>query len=289
MKTMIVGDMHLKESVILPLVDELLGKLGKVERLVFTGDICDQWDATEQTFNDELKFFDKWINAKESEGIDVDLVFGNHDFAYISFLGGPGYLEAAGNHVRHFFNMHPKTAIATTVGKYLITHGGLVDSWASNYLEPNDNFDRTSVKGIAEALNKMLEDERYDELYQAGPGRGGYELPSPLWADKEELLFSAYPGISQIVGHTPVSTCVKEKHPGTNSELWFCDTFSLEGKLINPNNLGSISLALAQETGQKFCYQITGTLGDGSVLLIEDNKVSVEKTEFVSQIYDIIG
>lgn len=45
METLVVGDLHLKQPVVLPRVDSLLAAHPAVGRVVFLGDACDDWDA----------------------------------------------------------------------------------------------------------------------------------------------------------------------------------------------------------------------------------------------------
>lgn len=65
--------------------------------------------------------------------------------------------------------------------------------------------------------------------------RGGDSAPSPLWADKSELIADYPAGLIQVVGHTPVTTV-------TNVDgLWFCDTMST---LPNGLPIGDSSMLL---------------------------------------------
>lgn len=42
-KTLVVGDIHLKTYDILPQVDEILADDENIPRVVFVGDLCDEW------------------------------------------------------------------------------------------------------------------------------------------------------------------------------------------------------------------------------------------------------
>ena len=42
-KTLVVGDIHLKAYDILPQVDEILADDENISRVVFVGDLCDEW------------------------------------------------------------------------------------------------------------------------------------------------------------------------------------------------------------------------------------------------------
>ena len=90
-------------------------------------------------------------------------------------------------------------------------------------------------------MNKLLDTpEGCLQLESVGGGRGGWQQPSPLWADWTELARDYYPGINQVVGHSPQRTCVTETTE-TGEVLWCCDTFSTSSKFFR---LGDSSMLL---------------------------------------------
>ena len=245
MSTLIIGDLHLKSSRILPTVDEILEDNRDINRLVFTGDICDEWHSSDRTFEYDLRYFEEWVRTKRVDGYTVDAVYGNHDFQYLFRTEGPGTHPSM-----YDFAIDQLTSldfrIAHVVDNMLVTHAGLTNAWTSKYLGVV-----TSAQDAADKLNAMvddLSDANMRALYSAGSGRGGADIPGPLWADKDELELDAVPYFDQIVGHSPVYTILDKKslpiagHEPTT--LWFCDTFSLtpwmlqigDGTMIKVNN-----------------------------------------------------
>ena len=141
-----------------------------------------------------------------------------------------------------------KVQMACVVGNYVVTHAGITREWAYRFLTSDQ---RETSRTLSDALNEMFrrgDDKALAALDSAGPGRGGSEIASPLWADLSELYQDPLPGINQIVGHTPVESIDIWEIPSkdgtrTKSKLIFCDTFSLTPHLI--------------------------AVGDGSILLVE--------------------
>ena len=109
---------------------------------------------------------------------------------------------------------------ATAVGEALVTHAGVTRAWANDCL---DLAEGTDAAALARQLNALLdhgEKISLRMLTQAGAGRGGRELPGPVWADRGELCADPLPGLDQIVGHTPVPTVeVRPSMPGTARRL----------------------------------------------------------------------
>lgn len=242
MKTLVIGDIHIKSQAILPRIETLLEQQKDVQRIVFTGDYCDDWHVSSNEFRTDIENFAEWVN-KTRKSIDVDLVFGNHDFQYLLGRPGPGTKPSLYPFVREvLFPLGLR--IAHVVDGYLLTHAGLTAFWAERFLdEPLD------ANTAFQQLNAMLDSgdsHSLDVLDMCGYGRGGFEIPSPLWADKFELESDPACGIPQIVGHTPVSTVHASDDVHISEEIWFCDTFSTtsHGRPI----------------------------GDGTVLLVEDGK-----------------
>lgn len=223
MKTLIVGDIHIKALEILPRVDAFLDENTDVSRVVFTGDYCDDWHVSADAFKRDIEELVDWVEEKRADGKQIELVFGNHDFQYLLGSPGPGTKQSLYSFVREtLFPLGLRAALV--VDGYLVTHAGLTQDWSDRFLD--DPVDAVSA---ASQLNAMLDsgDSRTLGFFDmCGYGRGGFEVPSPLWADKWELEDDAVMGIPQIVGHTPVGTSEKSERPGIEEELWFCDTFS---------------------------------------------------------------
>ncbi len=249
-KTLIVGDMHCKQGVILPLVDKAVATHG-ASKVVFLGDYADEWNSTAKDVVDALGLQARWAEAARGNGIGVTFLIGNHDFEYLLGEGCSGtHLEAMAD-IREALG-RIELRVATCVDGYLVTHAGLTQEWADEYFAGSDG-----AKAIVARLNEMLLGGSYHDwtkLASCGSSRGGVEIASPLWADKRDLKNDAAHGLSQIAGHTPTKTC--ERIRRGEDEIWLCDTFSLASNMI--------------------------PIGDGSMLLVQDGAARRIKTDWGS-------
>lgn len=88
-KTLVVGDMHLKEELILGRVDAAVSQMD-IERVVFCGDYTDEWHSNRLTTLDALDMLVAWVRRRRRQGMEIDLVLGNHDMQYRRRAPGPG-------------------------------------------------------------------------------------------------------------------------------------------------------------------------------------------------------
>lgn len=246
-KTLVVGDVHLKQEIILPRV-EAAARAG-VTRIVFLGDYCDEWHATDRQTLEALGLFADWTREMRGAGTDVVLLLGNHDLQYLMGEPGPGTRASIMGEVREAL-LSLKLKAAETIGCFLATHAGVTQTWADRFLDSP-----TGAEGLAAQLNGLYARNAFAELSACGPGRGGMSVPGPLWADAGELWSDAARGVDQIVGHSPVRSCepmgAASAMAGVGSErIYLCDTFSLTSSMR--------------------------PIGDASMLLVEG--ASVEKT-----------
>lgn len=195
MKTLLVGDLHLKESLILPIVKEK-AKEFDCKRIVMLGDYTDTkgQDRNPQLYFREIGFLKKWKYEMEEEGVEVINLIGNHDVSYLtdeprhySLTDFDGFIFVK----ESLFELGIR--VAFWLGKYLVSHAGYAagneaEDWHFNYLYEED----------AEKLMRLSE--------SVGFARGGiYLTGSPLWADYDREL-TVYPHEDypyQIVGHSP--------------------------------------------------------------------------------------
>lgn len=234
-KALVVGDMHLKEELVLPRVDAAVRALG-AERVVLCGDYVDEWCSSTLTTHDALDYLTIWVKTQRRHGLTVDLVLGNHDAQYLLREPGPGTHTKLYDVVADVLTKLGAQA-AAAVGGSLVTHAGVTRTWAEANLDCTNGFD---ADGLCQQLNALLDNggkRGLNTLAQAGPGRGGAELPGPLWADQSELWSDPLPGVTQIVGHTPVESVELYQIPQketlhTSCHLVFCDTMSLTSNLM---------------------------------------------------------
>lgn len=250
MKTLVVGDTHLKQKLVLPRVDALVDWHG-AGHVVFLGDYCDEWSSSDGELMDELSFFAGWVGSARAAGLRVDVLLGNHDYQYLLGGEGPGTHGFMMKEVRALL-LELDPVIAAAVDGFLLTHAGLTNEWAARYLDgPEDAVQ------ARDQLNALFEGDAPEDLralFARGAMRGGWDVPGPLWADLSELADDPCVGLDQIVGHTPVYTCglmplTDAGGPAGGCKLCACDTFSLTSSLV--------------------------PIGDGSMVLIDGGRVVV--------------
>lgn len=268
MKTLVVGDLHLKQPFVLPAIDELLAAEGDIGRIVFLGDACDDWGATEADELEAIEFYARWVAEHREQGLQVDVLLGNHDFCYIRGKRGPGSLMTIMRELRAILENDLQAQIACAVGPYLCTHAGVTGVWAKRFIpdmaallmdretrEPlcgeSGRAQGVGARAIAKRLDCMLADSaNWADLDSCPPSRGGWSLPGPLWADERDMLDDALPGVPQVVGHTPVERVENFAQSWLTrgrDDLWACDTMSLTS---GGAAIGDGSMLMVSELGE---------------------------------------
>ncbi len=262
MRTIVVGDMHQKQHLILPIADNAIRLLG-ARRVVLLGDYCDDYSPDRDETDAEkllrgLEYQVDWVNRTRERGIQVDVLLGNHDVQYLIERQGPGTNLNCIIPVRRMLTQM-NVRMAAAVNGWLATHAGLTSQFADIVLEIDveaELFDEPSHTAASlaaqlnaafdHALTEMFEHGNDEELLLfnlCGPGRGGACIPGPLWASTSELTILGMPHLNQIVGHTPVYSVHELEEQGFSGERFMaCDTFSTDFD-FRPLGNGSILLA----------------------------------------------
>ena len=195
-KTILVGDTHLKNALILPILDDIIEK-HNVKQVIFMGDYLDTKIQGQQSnvglYAKDLVYLVDWKKKAADKGISCKFLIGNHDIFY--YLGIPTSFtltnqeafEAVGDTLEEL-----DLQIAFQLDDYIVSHAGYnflfdVEDW---------HFSRLSLEN---------EDELIRFASTIGPMRGGQDLAgSPVWAHIEEIKIAPNPDYpKQIVGHTP--------------------------------------------------------------------------------------
>lgn len=262
MRTIVVGDMHQKQHLVLPIVDNAIRFLG-AKRVVLLGDYCDDYSPDRDETDAEkllrgLEYQVDWVDRTRNRGVQVDVLLGNHDMQYLVERQGPGTNLNCIIPVRRLL-AQMNVRMAAAVDGRLATHAGLTSQFADIVLEIDDEAESFgkpsySAESLAAQLNaafdhaltEMFDHANDEELLLfnlCGPGRGGISIPGPLWASTSELTVLGMPHLDQIVGHTPVYSVHKLEEQGFSGERFMaCDTFSTDFD-FRPLGDGSILLA----------------------------------------------
>ncbi|EIB6819137.1 metallophosphoesterase, partial [Enterococcus faecalis] len=85
MKTLLVGDLHLKARLMLPIIERKTYEL-KCKRIIFIGDYVDDYfqEFNVELFINDLNYLLNWKRKMESKGINCIFLLGNHDAAYLT-------------------------------------------------------------------------------------------------------------------------------------------------------------------------------------------------------------
>lgn len=233
---LVCGDLHTKHHIL----DAVAQKVPHYDKTIFMGDYVDDWGVVPEA---SLNLLTSLLELKHRYPDKVVLLLGNHDLS--EWLSGEfacsGYNKLTHSLVKPFFDKHEdEFDIAYSIGNTLFTHAGLTTGWVNDLKLSKKlktaigetNAERyTNILNTAKQLRNIDEDARhiFNTLSTAGPGRGGWHSPSPLWADFQELVAQSVPHINQVVGHTPVKRIADHlvtDGDGVKHRLIFCDTHS---------------------------------------------------------------
>lgn len=226
MKTLLIGDLHLKSQLILPIVDKII-QTHNIKRIIFLGDYVDLHGQTNniQLYAKDLTFLYSWKIDKEQNGIDVINLIGNHDAYYLLGEQAPFSIQ----NLEVFFAIQQllqdlNLQVAYQLDDYLVSHAGF-----NLIFDPKEWHFNLYTKEHEEELDILA--------YTIGPMRGGKALGgSPLWAHFRELeLLPNQDFPKQIVGHTPPAKLIK-KLPieKTKMQFWTVKEFQKFLTLFEP-------------------------------------------------------
>ncbi|RDB67570.1 hypothetical protein [Eggerthella sinensis] len=93
-KVLAIGDMHLKQEIILPRI-VVLAERYEVDCVVLLGDCCDECHADNDMCMRGLYCLADWVDECRSPGLRVDVLLGNHGYQYLPGGEGPGPMLAS--------------------------------------------------------------------------------------------------------------------------------------------------------------------------------------------------
>ena len=246
LKLAAIGDIHTK----LWIINQAKKLLPNYDKMIFLGDYVDDWDASPEASYETVK---QLIDLKLQYPKKVILLAGNHcqSEGFAGSFRCSGFREETHQLVKDLYKTRdngnaPLFQIAYSKGSYLFTHAGVTNQfWKDTQLLIKNHYpelqdllkQKTKLPSIiSNVLNYAYlqglsdqTDRLFQTLGQAGASRGGMGTPSPIWADKTDLIANSIPKVNQVVGHTPVNTItthIVRNGDKTSHLLYFCDTFS---------------------------------------------------------------
>lgn len=203
MKVIAIGDTHGRTDW------KLVVKKERYDKFIFMGDYFDT--RGDISASAQIKNFNEIAEYKRTHPDNVILLFGNHDFHYLSGVTEKysGYQVESDNRIRKeidsvykdglFDMVHLHTCPIGT--KYLFSHAGVTKKWCANYgvnTEPSE---------IEESINRLFKSRVMSFKFQSGVNRsltGDDITQSPIWVRPFSLWMNSVEGFVQVVGHTSV-------------------------------------------------------------------------------------
>jgi len=220
MKTIAIGDTHGRDDW------EKIVKKNAADKIVFMGDYFDSKDnkvsAAFQIYN-----FKNILQYKRENMDKVVLLFGNHDFHYIS--GDPNERYSGYQHL-HSIEISQVIKEAINEGLlqmcyindiYLFSHAGVTNTWLNQYWDGIDPIDVT--------INDLFKYKPKSFVFQMGRNwseTGDDVCQSPIWVRPRSLFADGIDGYKFVVGHT---TANKISHVG---EIILIDTLGTSGEFL---------------------------------------------------------
>jgi len=253
-KVLFCGDLHTKISILNQI--QALDEQEHYDQIVFLGDYVDEWHSMPQDSYNILKALIDW---KKLNPLKIILLLGNHDFSewMPSDFECSGYNPITHMIVKNLFDDNENLfRVAHEVRGFLCSHAGLTNGWVKDLSLMESCFAGTKAEECDANLAVFFKGRnQYEKSHQvfmalgtAGPARGGWHNPSPIWADYTELIKDPLSKTDQIVGHTPVRKLTKHifnNGDGRKNTLYFCDTHSLypNGENYGDNTLLELNWA----------------------------------------------
>lgn len=196
-KIVAIGDIHSKN-----IWKEIVNKNMDADRIIFMGDYFDCFENYETTI--QANNFEDIVAFKKANPEKVILLFGNHDYHYLSFIDDQysGFKPSSKPLYSSLLDAALKASelqMAYAEDGYLFTHAGVTKTWCKN----ND----IDLSNIVDSIN---------DLFITKPRQFGFTPPdrisyspygdnvtqTPIWIRLTSLRNDKVDGWKQIVGHT---------------------------------------------------------------------------------------
>jgi predicted MPP superfamily phosphohydrolase len=208
MKTVVIGDVHGRS------LWKLIVNQENPDRVVFIGDYFDSFDIKGE---EQLNNFLDIIEYKKSNGKEVIMLIGNHDYHYFPEIGDTG---TSGYQAMFSYQINPvldanreHLQIAYQFDEFLFSHAGI----SSKFLDSVFGVNGWKLETMVEQINELFkykpltfsfgEAVSIQKLSYLDP-YGDNEEQSPIWIRPRSLMAAnkdtLRKKVIQIVGHTQV-------------------------------------------------------------------------------------
>ena len=197
MKIIAIGDTHGKD-----VWKKIVEKEKDADKIIFIGDY---WDSFDIPFKQQYNNFIDIVEFKQKNPEQVVLLFGNHDYHYMT--DGErysGFQDAAAVPIYDIIEaalndnlMQMAYFVKDNNECYLFTHAGLTFTWADKNLERGWEIDYIINKTfkVNPGAFKFTPSTNLDNY-------GDSITQSPIWVRPRALKSDAPSGFTQVVGHT---------------------------------------------------------------------------------------
>lgn len=201
MKLIAIGDIHGNPNWI-----KVIEREKEFDRIIFLGDYVDTrfgYTPLEQKQN-----LEKLLEFKKDNPAKVILLFGNHDYHYISRSEQYSGFQSAMYH--DFNNLFTKAIqeniihVIYTHEGYIFSHAGISKTWMLN----------NNIENISEINDYLIFKPRvFNFAIGSNSSNTGDDITqSPIWIRPDSLMLDGIDGYIQVVGHTANDKVVIEKN-----------------------------------------------------------------------------
>lgn len=191
------------------------------DKVIFLGDYFDSFSIK---FGEQYENFMAILDFKKANPDKVVLLFGNHDFHYITNERYSGYqLENAdiiGGIIRSTLEQG-QLELCHQESNFIFSHAGITKTWMNEHNLKNG--------GIVSLINlEFLNSPNSFKFTPSNPldNCGESITQPPIWVRPEPLLRDKIDGIKQVVGHT------KQKNIDINGDVIFIDTLEYSNEYL---------------------------------------------------------
>lgn len=200
------------------------------DKIIFIGDYFDSFNIP---FSVQKQNFEEILNYKKENKDKVVLLFGNHEYHYMSSYSSDRYsgyqLHYAGK-IEEILEEALKDNlihIACEYDNFLFTHAGVTKTWyEANAFQDGDNHISKNIREIFD-----LHPEAFKFTPSTGLDNYGDSITqSPIWVRPRALESDKIEGYKQVVGHT------HQNYIDISKDIIFIDTLESGNQYLIINN-----------------------------------------------------
>lgn len=198
-------------------------EIAKYEKIIFLGDYLDPYGYEMITKQAAIDNFNEIIQFKLDNMDKVILLLGNHDLPYIfkefdtksRFDTTNAYKISSIFHKNYqLFKLVDEELLNDK--RYLFSHAGLMNSWASRYKHLLPSIDVNHINSL------LMTKEGVKSLCDVSFIRGGYDSTgSIVWSDVYEKLTDAQDAMNDMYDYQIFGHSQQERYPIINDN-WAC-------------------------------------------------------------------